>query len=449
MNTTQDWLARLAQKQGQPSTYEDYRRNEALEILTRLGNTGTWADVSNDYNGFVREVAVRELCRQPSAEALLVLIERLNDWVPQVRDLAAAGLQHYLSPAHTQAWLSALEPLMALAAQRRVDHSQTLSTVRALLQSAECRDEVYADFLHRQGKTARYLFTLLLENPENPETLLRSALAHRELTVRLMAVPASAMLPAAQRLPLLLEAMSHPGAKIRALVLYELLPLVADPKPVLREALLDVSPAVRNLALWAAPRNDVDAHTVLAERLSQPLPTSKQHWLGVLGLTSELADTLPEHWHARALRSAFVTVRQAATRLLRDDQLPELFAALDDPSDKVFSVVIARLDKVSWPLLIRGVTAKLDQDWHELPLAQRSAIFQLLPTWQQIGYLLGRLDTGHAGQTYWIGQIEGWCDRQYLAADPVTPKAEREAMREKIRELTAKGLIRSGVRLLS
>ncbi|WP_180700051.1 HEAT repeat domain-containing protein [Pseudomonas crudilactis] len=446
MNTTQDWLARLAQKQGQSSTYEDYRRNEALEILTRLGNTGTWADVSNHSNGFVREVAVRELCRQPSPEALAVLIERLNDWVTQVRDLAAAGLQRYFSPAHTQAWLSALEPVMALAAQRRVDHSQTLSTVRKMLQSAECRDEVYADFLNRQGKAARYLFTLLLENPEDREALLRSALAHRELTVRLMAVPASAMLPAAQSLPLLLDAMSRPGGKIRVRVLYALLPLLADPKPVLREALLDVSPAVRNLALWAAPRNDVDAHAVLTERLSQPLPTAKQHWLGVIGLTTELNDTLPEHWHTAALRSAFVTVRQAAARLLRADQLPELFAALDDPSDKVFSVVIAQLDKVAWSLLIRGLTAKLDQDWHELPLTRRNAIFQLLPTWQQIGYFLGRLDTGHARQTYWIGQIEGWCDRQYLAVDPVTPKAEREAMREKLRELTAKGLIRSGAR---
>lgn len=449
MNTTQDWLTRLARKQGQPATYEDYRRNEALEILAHFGNTGTWADVSNHANGFVREVAVRELCRQPSAEALAVLIERLNDWVPQVRDLAAAGLQHYLSPAHIQAWLSALEPLMALAAQRRVDHSQTLSAIRAMLQSAGCRDEVYADFLNRQGKSARYLFTLLLENPQNSETLLRSALRHRELTVRLMAVSASETLPTEQSLPLLVEAMSYPGGKIRVRVLYALLPLLADPKPVLHEALLDVSPAVRNLALWAAPRNDVDAHAVLAERLSQPLPTSKQHWLGVIGLTSELDSTLPEHWHATALRSAFVTVRQAAARLLRDDQLPELLAALDDPSDKVFSVVVAQLDKVSWPLLRHGLIARLDRDWHELTLTRRSAIFRLLPTWQQIGYLLGRLDTGHAGQTYWLGQIESWCDRQYLIVDPVTPKAEREALREKIRQLTVKGLIRSGVRLLS
>ncbi len=112
-------------------------------------------------------------------------------------------------------------------------------------------------------------------------------------------------------------------------------------------------------------------------------------------------------------------------------------------------MVVAQLDKVSWPLLRHGLIARLDRDWHELTLTRRRAIFRLLPTWQQIGDLLGRLDTGHAGQTYWLGQIESWCDRQYLIVDPVTPKAEREALREKIRQLTVKGLIRSGVRLLS
>ncbi|MBC3205662.1 PBS lyase [Pseudomonas sp. SWRI111] len=447
MNTTQDWLARLARNQGQLSHYENYRRNEALEILAHFNNTGTWADVSNHSNGFVREVAVRELCRQPSSEALAVLIERLNDWVPQVRDLAAEGLKHYLSPAHTQAWLSALEPLIALAAQRRVDHAQTLSTVRAMLQSVDCWNEVYADLLNRQGKAARYLFTLLLEAPEIPETLIRSALAHRELTVRLMAVSASLTLPATQSLPLLLDAMSRPGAKIRVRVLYALLPLLSDPKPVLREALIDASPAVRNLALWAAPRNDVDAHAFLTERLSQPLPASKQHWLGVLGLATELAVDLPERWHTPALRSTYVTVRQAATRLLRDDQLPELFEALNDPSEKVFAVAIAQLDKVSWPLLRIGLMTKLDTDWHELTLKRRRAIFGLVPTWQQLGYLLECLDTGHAGQTYWLGQIDAWCDRQYLVVDPVTPKTDRAAWQEKLRELTANGQIRWGTRL--
>ncbi|MBT9263461.1 hypothetical protein KKQ10_01095 [Pseudomonas sp. MG-9] len=89
---------------------------------------------------------------------------------------------------------------------------------------------------------------------------------------------------------------------------------------------------------------------------------------------------------------------------------------------------------------------KLDQDWHELTSKRRSTIFRLVSRWQQLGYFLKRLDTGHAGQTYWLGQIEA-CDRQYLVVDPITPKTDRAAWQEKLRELTANGRIRSDTRL--
>lgn len=448
MSTTQDWLARLTRKQGQPDTYEDYRRNEALEKLARIGNTGTWAEASRDYNGFVREVAVRELSRQPSPEALAVLIERLNDWVPQVRDLAAEGLKAYLSSAHVQTWLSALGPLMALQAQRRIDHGPTLTAIRALLQSADCRDEVFADFLRQQGKAARYLLALLLEDTQATQTLLRGALVHRDSSVQLMAVIASQTIPAAQSLPLLLEALPGSGAKVRARMLYALLPLLPDPTPVLREALLDASPAVRNLALWAAPRHGIDAHAVLDERLHQQMPASRQPWLGVIGLATELAAQLPEHWRTAALCCACVSVRQGAVKMLGTEQSPELFAALDDPSEKVFAVAIAQLNEAPWPSIINDLTAKLDRDWHELTSTRRLAIFRLCPSWQQLKYLLGRLQTGCAGQAYWLEQINRWCDARGSVLDHVTPRAERDMVRKTLGELATTGRLRSGLHLL-
>jgi len=448
MSTTQDWLARLTRKQGQPSTYEDYRRNEALEKLARIGNTGTWAEASRDYNGFVREVAVRELSRQPSPEALAVLIERLNDWVPQVRDLAADALKTYFSPAHVHAWLSALGPLMALQAQRRIDHGPTLTAIHTILQSMDCRDQVYAEFLRQQGKAARYLFALLLEDTQTTQTLLRGALAHRDSSVRLMAVVASQTLPAVQRLPLLLEALPRSGAKVRARVLYALLPLLADPASVLHEALLDASPAVRNLALWAAPSHGIDVQAVLNQRLDQQLPESKPHWLGVIGLASELAAQLPEHWRAQALCCACVSVRRDAVKMLGTEQLPELFAALDDPSEKVFAVAIAQLNEAPWPSIMNDLTAKLDRDWHELTSTRRLAIFRLCPSWQQLKYLLGRLHTGCAGQAYWLEQINRWCDARGAVLDHVTPRAEREMVRKTLGELATAGRLRSGLHLL-
>jgi HEAT repeat protein len=439
----QKWLDRLKNKQVPASSWSEHRRNEALELLKNAKSRETWVELSTHYNGFIREVAVRELCSQPSPEALVALIDRLNDWVPQVRNLALAGLNHYLSISQAQALLFALEPLMALAARQRADHGPTLISVIDVLQSPDIQDEVHANFLARQGKAARYLFKLLLEKNTAPEALLRSALAHRELTVRLVAVSACQELPVAQASPLLIEALSQPGAKVRVCVLRALLPLLDDPRPLLRKALLDASPSIRSLAHWAAPRNNVDPLAVLSEQVGRGLPAGKRDWLGVLGLATELNVELDKLWLTAALRSSYTTVRQAAVRLLGGDQLPELLVALDDLSDNVFYAAVAKLDKRPWTSVSAGLGAKLDQDWHELSTARRQAILHLKPGWQQVAYLLERLDTEPVAKAFWLRQVELWCDHQYQIVDPVTSKTERGALVKKLQNLAAAGLIRS------
>lgn len=441
MSAIRSWLDRLRNKQTPELSWADRRQNEALEVLAQAENNVTWTELSSHYNGFVREIAVRELCRHPSPEALVALIERLNDWVPQIRDLATAGLEHYLSPDHIQALLFAVEPLLALAARRRADHGKTLQTARTVLQSPALRDTVHANFLTRQGKAARYLFALLLENDPAPEALLRSALDHREVTVKLMAVSACQQVPDAHSRLLLLEALSQRGAKFRVCVLRALLPLLEDPRPVICEALLDASSSIRSLARWAAPRSNIDAATILADRIKQEIPIRKRDWLGVLGLATELNVALESQWQKEAMRSTYPTVRHAAVSTLSDSLLPELLRALDDPSDKVFAAAIARLNKQPWSLVKPGIDAKLDRDWHDLPIQRRSAILQVRPLWQQAEYLLARLDTEPAVEAFWLRQLSIWCDRQYQMVDPVTPKAERAALAERLRALAAHGLI--------
>lgn len=442
MNAIKDWLDRQKRKQASGLSWADRRRNEALEMLAGVSSVQTWLELSSHDNGFVREIAVRELCRQPSPEALAALLERLNDWAPQVREVAAAGLEHYLHAAQAQALLFALKPLMALARRHRTDHGPTLLAARAVLQASGVRQEVYEHFLNAQGQVARYLFALLLEDNTEPQPLLRSALAHRELTVRLLAVAACQACPAEQARPLLLEALSRPGAKVRVTVLRALLPMLADPRPVVRMALLDASPAIRNLARWAATRHAVDARAVFSERLATPPPTGKREWLGVLGLASELDVALAQPWHTAALQSPCATVRQAAVRLLRDEQTAECLAALDDPADRVFYSAIGQLDKQPWATLQAALDARLDRDWHSLPSARQAALMQLRPAWQQLAYLLRRLTAEPAVQAYWLRQVEQWCDRQYQVVDPVTPKAERAGLVNRLRALAADRLIR-------
>lgn len=89
------------------------KRDGALRLVN-----GRLDSADHRSNAFIREVAVRASCDQPSPGALATLIDRLNDWVPPIRELAAESLNHYLSPSRVQVLLFMLEPLTGLAVLR-------------------------------------------------------------------------------------------------------------------------------------------------------------------------------------------------------------------------------------------------------------------------------------------------------------------------------------------
>ncbi|WPP01691.1 PBS lyase [Pseudomonas sp. HR96] len=441
MALIKQWLTRLRNHQAPVTPWAAQRLDEAMHWLGNAEQRPDWLAFSTHPNGFIREVAVRTLRDQPSPSALAALIERLNDWVPQVRDLARQGLDDYLSPAHVQTWLLVLEPLMALASRYRADHNPTLRQVRQLLEAPEARDAVHAHFLTRQGRAARYLFELLLEQSFDRQALLTDALAHRELTVRLAAVAASQRLPNGQALELLEQALPHQGAKVRVCVIRALLPLLEQPQPLLRQALLDSARSIRRLARWAAPAQDVDPHALLLERQANVLPEVKREWLGILGLAAELEVQLQPRWVTAATRSRYPSVRQAVIRQLGESHSPELLAALDDPADSVFLAAANQLNSLPWASLQARLDAKLDKDWHELSDQRRQALMGLRPQWQQVAYLLTRMTAEPTAGTYWAQQISRWCEQQYRAVDPTTGSATRAQLIEQLRGLVSAGLV--------
>jgi len=441
MKYLKDWLERLKSRPASGDYWEDRRHQEAREALATCQGAGDWFTLSTHHNGFVREVAVRELSELPSPAALAALLERVNDWVPQVRQLANAGVQRYLVPEHAPALLHALPPLMALAERQRADHRETLAAARTVLQGAEVRDAVQAAFLVQQGKSARFLFDLLLEASDEPVSLLGKALAHREMTVHQMAVSACQSLPTEQTVPLLQLALATPGASVQVKAMHALLSRLDEPREMLRDALLDASPAVRSLARWAAPRWQLDAGEVLVKRLDAALPKSKREWLGVLGLASELEVSLDERWRAAALSSPMASVRLAALTSLGDEHLSEQLAMLDDPADKVFTKACERLGRQPWDALERELDVRLDRDWQCLPAHRRAALMALRPRWQQLAYLLRRLDNEVQQRDYWLAWIANWCQQQYLMVDPTTAPAERRKLLAQVAELQNNGAL--------
>lgn len=440
----QDMEALIAVPPGWHYQLSDHEAGRVREVMETLDRHSAWLELSRFGNGFVRQAAVRGLAAQPSADALAALLERLNDWVPQVRQEAAAAVEAYLAPEHAGLLLQTLAPLLALAGKQRADHGTTLARARAVLQMAQVSGEVEGAFGSCRGKAARFVFELLLESVEDRVALLALALRHPEVSVRQMAVDACGELAPEQSLPLLEEVMRRCGASVRVKALRLLLLLLSDPREHLRQALLDPSGALRCLAHWAAPRYQLDPRQVLLDRLLQPAPRNKHGWLGLLSLINQLQEPEGDAMVVQALLSPAPKVRLLALQSLGERGMAQQLLALDDPSDKVFNCALGLLRQQPWAVFDEALEQRLDEHWHTLAHSRRWAMLGLKPGWRQLEYLLWRLGQAGAEADYWRDALGRWCDSRYGMFDPVTPKPLREALAQRVKTLEETGELPAG-----
>lgn len=427
-----------------PYQLSDYEAARVRDVLERHDACSAWVILSRSYNGFVREAALRGLSDPVSAEALEVLFERLNDWVPQVREQAVLGLEKYLVPEQIGLLLQVLSGLLALRNKQRADHDSTFAKVRAVLLADSVRPQVEEAFRGSTGKASRFLFAVLLEEPAARMVLLESSVLHRDVTVRQLAVDACVGLPTIQALPLLERAMQASGASVRVKALRVLLTLIEDPRAQLRAAMFDASAAMRCLARWAAPRWQLDCRQELLIRLTGPVPCCKREWLGLIGLARELNESLADPVVARALMFSSANVRLQALNALGERGVMQQIEALNDPSDKVFNAAIALLRQQPWSRFEEALERLLNMHWYQLPDSRRWLLLTLKAGWRQLEFLLRRYDQGRDESAYWLDQLAHCCSARYTLVDSSTPKMLRQALQQRLQELEEAGALPRG-----
>ncbi|WP_338525113.1 PBS lyase [Pseudomonas batumici] len=427
-----------------PYQLTDYEAARVRDVLDSHDACSAWVILSRSYNGFVREAALRGLSDHMGVEALEVLFERLNDWVPQVREQAVLGLEKYLVPEKADLLLRVLGRLLALTNKQRTDHGATLAKARATLLAESVRRQVEEAFLGSTGKASRFLFGVLIEESEGRMGLLENSVVHRDPTVRQLAVDACAGLPAIQALPLLERAMQASGASVRVKALRVLLTLIEDPRAHLRAAMFDASAAMRCLARWAAPRWQLDCRQELLSRLAGPVPGSKREWLGLIGLAKDLNEPLADPMLARALMLSSVNVRLQALNALGERGVMQQIEALNDPSDKVFNAAIVLLRQQPRSCFEVSLEQLLNTQWYQLPEPRRWLLLTLKPGWRQLEYLLLRHEQELEQSDYWLDQLARCCSTRNTLLDSSTPKMHRQALQQRLQELEESGALPGG-----
>lgn len=149
---------------------------------------------SSHTNGYVREVAVRELGKMQTGAELPFLFVRANDWVPQVRSVARDLLLKRIRPDYIHHLIAWLPLALRLAKMSRDDHSTVVEEVRALLSSPGAREALHEEFESKDLFVRRFCFELAMNSNETDcLSVLQSAFGQSDPEVRKVAVVSSAV----------------------------------------------------------------------------------------------------------------------------------------------------------------------------------------------------------------------------------------------------------------
>ncbi len=158
-------------------------------IYGRAWPPGMWMLFTMHRSGYVREHACMELTQRcTAAEALPWLLLRMNDWVPQVRELAGNAVRDLLTQEHVAVWLGMLPLVGRLEGQGRADHRWIVEGARALLARPESRAVLRTALGAKDVGTRRAVYEVALGLPlEERVEFIAAAGMSKDPVIRLRA----------------------------------------------------------------------------------------------------------------------------------------------------------------------------------------------------------------------------------------------------------------------
>ena len=179
-----------------------------------------WMSEASSHSGYVREAAVQALALSAHGDALPVLLERANDWVPEVRRAAYAAVEGFLDEEHIGAWGRALGQVAALRRAARADHTQLLQRIEDFLSTPAHLSALKISQQDMPRSAARLLLSMELRAVGDEVTrygVLRSAVLSSDIVVASEAAAANETLELpAHRLALAGAACMSRYAAVRA-----------------------------------------------------------------------------------------------------------------------------------------------------------------------------------------------------------------------------------------
>lgn len=215
------------------------------------------AALTFDSDGYIRETALINCIRINPTLSIPLIIIRANDWVPQIRKIAAYTLEKQLTPLNSRNILAAMPILAELYHQKRTDHSLLLNKIQQHL-IKHYFDDILLMIKDENHAIARVAFDFALPNTAAIATTLEAARKSNDVMVRLNAIKTINTQPNNDfSFKYLSDSLQEKAYLVRKQALYVM--IKKHPQKclkILTEALFDEKRSIRQIARFYLIKNE-------------------------------------------------------------------------------------------------------------------------------------------------------------------------------------------------
>jgi hypothetical protein len=327
------------------------------------------------YSGYHRQAAVERAAQLADPELLPMVADRLNDWVPQVRDAARSAMLVMLPRMSSNAIWQILPTVTELRNKGRSDHSGWLDQfAQELIQYLQV-DDLLKAIPGSDRKLARACFDLLRHHALVDHTVLgKVALSSRaDIVLAVRGAQIIHLLPHDQQAALYATALQSHFGPVRTLGVSGLLrqPSVHDKRDLAKSFLLDPQSSVRGAAISFLVSDQFDVKSYYRTLLESPAATASQVricLIALAGLRDATDVPLVRRFATHPLASVRLTALNAWFKLAEADKDTIARAALADSASSLKKVALAMVRRqhayIPFDALLPDLLAK--REWNLL-----------------------------------------------------------------------------------
>lgn len=373
-------------------------------------------DYARHPSGYVRQAAIERCVALGRTDLLLPIAERLNDWVPQVRTLARAGILTVLPFIHAAELLAITPTVVALVRRGRDHYVEWLEQYETALVDHVGAEHLIQAARDKQVKVARIAVRLLLAHRLVEVQLVVDILLERrdDIVLADQIIALIAQLPAAERHARYCAAATSQFGAVRAGAMKMLLNGSNGAETdvaMAKAALSDPHSSVRFIATQFLQQRDYDVRQHYRSMLSDPQSTARQMRICLTALAGfrqqdDLACIQP------FTRHALVLLRTAAFaawfKLVESDKDAIALTALNDGAPRVIKLALALVRKRGAYIPLTAIQARLLEKTHVALLLE----FSTYSKWnhlESIARLSLACDLSEAMALGLDAQLHQWC----------------------------------------